>query len=95
MGRSSGPASTSAAGPRRSSSSGPGQGSWHWGLGSGEVPEPENDPDVVITGRAPQFALVAGRRLALDDALASGNVVLGGDLELAGVVILRSIRAYP
>lgn len=74
--------------------SGPGEGSWHWGLGPGEVPEPDHDPDVVITGRAPQFALVAGRRLALDDALASGNVVLGGDLDLAGVVI-RSIRAYP
>ncbi len=73
---------------------GPGQGSWHWGLGSGEVPAPEKEPDVVITGRAPQFALVAGRRLAADDALASGNVVLGGDLGLARTV-LRVIRAYP
>jgi uncharacterized protein (TIGR03083 family) len=74
--------------------SGPGEGSWRWGLGAGEVPDPDRDPDVVITGRAPQFALVAGRRLAVDAALASGNVVLGGDLDLARVVI-GAIRAYP
>ncbi|HTG46947.1 MAG TPA: maleylpyruvate isomerase family mycothiol-dependent enzyme [Actinomycetota bacterium] len=73
---------------------GAGEGTWHWGLGPGEVPAKDAEPDVVITGRAPQFALVAGRRIPVEDALASGNVVLGGDLDLANVVI-RAIRAYP
>jgi uncharacterized protein (TIGR03083 family) len=74
--------------------SGPGEGRWHWGLGAGEVPAPDQEPDVMISGRAPQFALVAGKRLPPDDALASGNVVLGGDPTLADAV-LRAIRAYP
>jgi uncharacterized protein (TIGR03083 family) len=74
--------------------SGTGEGSWHWGLGVGEVPDPDRKPDALIVGRAPQFALVAGKRLAPDEVLSSGNVVLGGDVEIADL-ILRTIRAYP
>jgi uncharacterized protein (TIGR03083 family) len=73
---------------------GPGEGTWHWGLGTGEVPSPESLPDAVIVGRAPQMALVAGRRLDPDEVLASGLLVLGGDTDLAELV-LRTIRAYP
>jgi uncharacterized protein (TIGR03083 family) len=74
--------------------SGTGEGSWHWGLGVGDVPDPDRKPDALIVGRAPQFALVAGKRLDPDEVLASGNVVLGGDVELADL-LLRTIRAYP
>jgi uncharacterized protein (TIGR03083 family) len=73
---------------------GAGEGRWHWGLASGQVPSARRDPDAVITGRAPQLALVAGRRLSADEAFASGNVVLGGDRELASIV-LKHLRAYP
>jgi uncharacterized protein (TIGR03083 family) len=73
---------------------GAGEGSWHWGLGAGEVPPPDKRPDAVIAGRAPQLALVAGRRLSADEVLQAGTVVLGGDTVLAELV-LRVIRAYP
>jgi uncharacterized protein (TIGR03083 family) len=73
---------------------GAGEGSWHWGLGAGEVPPPDKRPDGVISGRAPQLALVAGRRLSADEVLQAGTVVLGGDTGLAELV-LRVIRAYP
>jgi hypothetical protein len=73
---------------------GTGEGSWHQALGIGEVPDPERKPDASIVGRAPQFALVAGKRLDPDEVLASGNVVLGGDADTADLVI-RTIRAYP
>jgi len=74
--------------------SGPGVGTWHWGLGADEMPEPDAAPDAVIAGRAPQAALVAGRRLDPDDALHSGALVVGGDADLADLV-LHTIRAYP
>jgi hypothetical protein len=48
----------------------------------------------LILGRAPQFALVAVKRLSPDDVLAAGTVVLGGDVDVADL-ILRTIRAYP
>ena len=73
---------------------GTGGGSWHWGLATGETPPPDRAPDATIRGRAPQFALVAGRRLSADEALDAGNVVLGGDVELADLLV-RTIRAYP
>ncbi|MEA2580329.1 MAG: hypothetical protein QOE83_1221 [Actinomycetota bacterium] len=72
---------------------GAGQGSWHWGLGAGEVPGAGHEPDAWMKGRAPQFALVAGKRLDPDDVLASGSVSLGGDIALAELV-LRTITAY-
>ena len=74
--------------------SGTGQGVWHWGLGPGEVPSAHSVPDAVIVGRAPQMALVAGRRLDPEELLASGVLVTGGDTDLAEL-ILRTIRAYP
>ena len=73
---------------------GAGEGSWHWGLGAGEVPSPDTKPDALIIGRAPQLALVAGRRLAPDPVLESGIIVLGGDVTIAEAVV-RTIRAYP
>jgi uncharacterized protein (TIGR03083 family) len=73
---------------------GAGAGSWHWGLGSGEVPGPDVAPDTVIVGRAPQMALIAGKRLDPDPVLASGTLVVGGDVGL-GELLLRTIRAYP
>lgn len=73
---------------------GPGQGTWHWGLGAGEVPPSDKKPDTTIVGRAPQLALVAGRRLPADEVLDSGLIVVGGDASL-GELLLRTIRAYP
>ncbi|MGZ4132827.1 MAG: maleylpyruvate isomerase family mycothiol-dependent enzyme [Actinomycetota bacterium] len=72
---------------------GAGEGSWHWGLGAGEPPRPDKKPDALIQGRAPQFALVAARRLDPDVVLDAGMVVLGGDSDIAEIV-LRHIRAY-
>lgn len=74
--------------------SGPGSGSWHWGLGAGEPPSADQKPDALIVGRAPQLALVAGRRLTVEDALDSGNIILGADAAL-GETILRAMRAFP
>ena len=73
---------------------GAGEGSWHWGLGAGETPPADKKPDAFIQGRAPQFALVTARRLTPDDVLDSGTVVLGGDVDIAEIII-RHIRAYP
>lgn len=73
---------------------GAGEGLWHWGLGAGEVPPAGTHADAQITGRAPQLALVAGRRLDADETYASGNVVIGGDKQLA-LTVLRNLRAYP
>jgi uncharacterized protein (TIGR03083 family) len=72
---------------------GAGEGSWHWGLGAGEVPQRDASPDAVIAGRAPQLALIAGKRLDPDAVLASGTLVIGGDQAL-GELVLRTIRAY-
>ena len=72
---------------------GAGEGSWHWGLGIGEVPPANKRPDATIVGRAPQLGLVAARRVSAVDALASGNLVVGLDVEL-GVAVLRHIRAF-
>jgi uncharacterized protein (TIGR03083 family) len=72
---------------------GAGEGTWHWGLGAGEVPPADKEPDATIVGRAPQLALVAARRLSATDVLASGNLVVGLDVEL-GVAVLRAIRAF-
>jgi uncharacterized protein (TIGR03083 family) len=72
---------------------GAGGGSWHWGLGAGEVPPADKQPDATIVGRAPQLGLVAARRVSAVDALASGNLVAGLDVEL-GVAVLRHIRAF-
>jgi uncharacterized protein (TIGR03083 family) len=73
---------------------GAGGGAWHWGLGAGEVPPPDKRPDTFITGRAPQLALVAGKRLSPDDVLDSGNIVVGGNAAI-GELLVRTIRAFP
>jgi uncharacterized protein (TIGR03083 family) len=73
---------------------GAGGGTWHWGLGAGEVPPLDKRPDAFITGRAPQFALVAGKRLSPDDVLDSGNIVVGGSRTI-GELVVRTIRAFP
>jgi uncharacterized protein (TIGR03083 family) len=73
---------------------GAGEGSWHWGLGAGEAPPPDKKPDAFIQGRAPQFALLAAHRLSVDDVIDSGNVVLGGEADIAESIV-RHIRAYP
>jgi uncharacterized protein (TIGR03083 family) len=73
---------------------GAGVGWWHWGLGAGDAPPPDKKPDAFIQGRAAQFALVAAHRLPVEDVLDSGNVVLGGEADIAETVV-RHIRAYP
>jgi hypothetical protein len=62
-------------------------------LGSSETPPSDKKPDALIQGRAPQFALVAAHRLTPDDMLDGGVLVLGGDTDVAEIVI-RHIRAY-
>jgi hypothetical protein len=60
---------------------------------SAPVPPADKEPDATIVGRAPQLGLVAARRVSAVDALASGNLVVGLDVEL-GVAVLRHIRAF-
>jgi uncharacterized protein (TIGR03083 family) len=72
---------------------GMGGGSWHWGLTAGETPAEDKKPDAFIEGRAYAFCLVASRRVAAEHFLDEGNLVIGGDEELAELV-LENIRAY-
>jgi uncharacterized protein (TIGR03083 family) len=72
---------------------GAGEGTWHWALSPDEVAAPGREADAVIKGRAPQCALVVGRRLDADQALDAGAVVLGGDVDLAELV-LRTAKPY-
>jgi uncharacterized protein (TIGR03083 family) len=72
---------------------GAGYGSWHWGLTAGSAPPADKTPDAYISGRAPQFALVAARRIPAEELLDSGVLALGGDVDL-GATILRHIRCY-
>ena len=72
---------------------GVGGGSWHWGLAPRETPARDKKPDAFVEGRAPAFALVAGRRVAADLFLDDGNLVIGGDEDLA-LAVLEHIRAY-
>jgi len=73
---------------------GAGGGTWHWGLGVREIPPEDKKPDAFIQGRAYPFALVAARRAPAERFLDDGNLVVGGDEELA-LTILEHIRAYP
>jgi uncharacterized protein (TIGR03083 family) len=72
---------------------GMGGGSWHWGLTAGESPDPDAKPDAFIEGRAYPFCLIAARRVPADFFLDDGNLVVGGDEDLA-TTILQHIRAY-
>jgi uncharacterized protein (TIGR03083 family) len=72
---------------------GAGGGTWHWGLAAGESPAADKKADAFIGGLAYPFCLVASRRVAADHFLDDGNLVVGGDEDLAETV-LRYIRAY-
>jgi uncharacterized protein (TIGR03083 family) len=73
--------------------SGMGEGMWHWGLSPRESPAEDKKPDAWIEGRALAFALVSGRRVRAETFLDDGNLVIGGDEDLAAAV-LRHVRAY-
>ena len=73
--------------------SGMGAGSWHWSLSAGESPGQDEKPDAWIEGRALAFALVAGRRNPAEAYLDDGNLVIGGDEELAWTV-LKHVRVF-
>jgi len=73
---------------------GAGGGTWLWGLAPGEAPEEGRKADAYVQGRALAFGLVCGRRMPAVEYLDDGNLVIGGDEELADVV-LQHIRAYP
>lgn len=73
--------------------SGVGGGTWHWGLAPREAPAADKKPDVTIEGRAAAFAMIAGKRVPADVYLDDGNVVIGGNEELA-LDVLASVRAY-
>jgi uncharacterized protein (TIGR03083 family) len=72
---------------------GAGEGFWHWGLAPRETPAEDKKPDAFIQGRALAFALVAGRRLEASAFLDEGNLVVGGDEDLAHTV-LAHLRAF-
>jgi uncharacterized protein (TIGR03083 family) len=72
---------------------GVGGGSWHWGLAPKESPARKKKPDAFIQGRATAFALAAGRRIAATSFLDDGNLVVGGNEELA-IAVLEHVRAF-
>jgi uncharacterized protein (TIGR03083 family) len=72
---------------------GVGEGTWHWGLAPREAPSEDHKPDAFIQGRALAFALVAGRRQAASTFLDDGNLVVGGDEDLA-LAVLRNLHAF-
>lgn len=69
-----------------------GGGTWLQATEAGLTPA--DDPDVIIVGRGPWFALVATHRLDPEVALYEGYVNLGGDVA-AGEAIIRTLRAFP
>lgn len=72
---------------------GMGGGSWHWGLAPRETPAEDKKPDAFLNGRAYAFALAAGRRVAGETFLDDGNLVVGGDEDLA-VAVLTHVHAF-
>jgi uncharacterized protein (TIGR03083 family) len=66
---------------------GVGAGSWHWALSVGESPPEDKKPDAFIEGRGYPFSLVAARRVAADRFLEDGTLVIGGDEDLAELVL--------
>jgi uncharacterized protein (TIGR03083 family) len=66
---------------------GAGEGRWHWGLAPRETPAQDKKADAFIQGRALAFALVAGRRFEASAFLDDGNLVVGGDEDLAHTVL--------
>jgi uncharacterized protein (TIGR03083 family) len=72
---------------------GVGEGTWHWGLAAGETPPEDHKPEAFIQGRGLAFALVAGRRHEASAFLDDGNLVVGGDEDLAHAVF-EHLRAF-
>jgi uncharacterized protein (TIGR03083 family) len=72
---------------------GVGEGTWHWGLAPRETPAEDKKPDAFIQGRGLAFALVAGRRHEASTFLDEGNLVIGGDEDLA-LAVLANLRAF-
>ncbi len=72
---------------------GVGEGTWHWGLEPRTSPPEDKKPDAFIDGRGTAFALVAGRRVAAEDYLDDGDLVVGGDEALA-IIVLELLRAF-
>jgi uncharacterized protein (TIGR03083 family) len=72
---------------------GVGEGSWHWGLGPGETPPSDKKPDAFVQGRGLAFALVAGRRHEASTFLDDGNLVVGGNEDLA-LAVLTHLHAF-
>ena len=79
----------------RSRSRAPGEGSWHWGLGLRRGARRRREAGRRDPGpRAPARARGGPRVSTSTTCSLSGNVVLGGERELAETV-LRHLRAYP
>lgn len=72
---------------------GVGEGTWHWGLAPREMPAEDKKPDAFISGRGLAFALVAGRRYDAGEFLDDGDLVVGGNEELA-LTVLTHLRAF-
>jgi uncharacterized protein (TIGR03083 family) len=72
---------------------GVGEGTWHWGLAPKEMPPQDKKPDAFVEGRGLAFALAAGRRHEAEAFLDEGNLVVGGDEDLA-LTVLRNLRAF-
>jgi len=72
---------------------GVGEGSWHWGLAPRESPAEDKKPNAFVQGRATAFALVAGRRVPASAFLDDGNLVVGGEEDLA-IAVLEHLRAF-
>lgn len=72
---------------------GSGGGTWHVRLSPGPVPDEHKRPDVSIEAEAHAFALVAGRRVSADVLIDNGQMLLGGNEEIA-YDILENIRPY-
>ncbi|MEX0991816.1 MAG: maleylpyruvate isomerase family mycothiol-dependent enzyme [Actinomycetota bacterium] len=70
-----------------------GGGTWHVRLSAGPVPDDHKRPDVSIEAEAHAFALVAGRRISADMLIDNGQMLLGGNEEIA-YDILENIRPY-
>jgi uncharacterized protein (TIGR03083 family) len=72
---------------------GVGGGTWLWNLSGREAPDPDRKPDAFVQGRAVAFARIAGRRLPASAFLDAGDVVVGGDEDVA-FAVLDHVRAF-
>lgn len=70
-----------------------GEGVWLQALAPGEAAGTRKKANVVIEGNSHAFGLLAARRVSADLYLESGDLVVGGDEEIA-FDILENIRPY-